>query len=448
MPLTCAQDLLELHRVSATSTSRSVARMALLDSLGCIVAGAATPTAQLLCRYASDQGSAPQASVLGSSLKLSVPLAALVNGTAGHVLDYDDMSSTFIGHPSVVLVPTIFALAESLRKTGAEVIDAFVLGFEVDAWFGRQLIPRHYDAGWHSTSSIGIFGATAAASRLLGLDAQGMLNGLAIAASNVTGLRANFGTMTKSLHAGHAAEGGVRAAMLSARGFTANTNLFDENNSFFALYGSQETPRQLRDSKVLELDDSGIGIKPYACCGAGQSVIDAGIDLVDAHHPKPQEIAQASCRVSPMAMRIMPFEQAKDGLQAKYCLKYCLAVALLDGLGGLAQFEDSRVVQPDVCALMSRVSMIEDATMASGAGRFGVALELTMRDGTQFSTAFDLPRGHPQRPLDLERLEAKFYECATSVIGSSQASAVIEYVKHIDDLKSLEPLVQALCLSE
>ena len=123
-------------------------------------------------------------------------------------------------------------------------------------------------------------------------------------------------------------------------------------------------------------------------------------------------------------------------------------MALLDGLGGLAQFEDSRVVQPDVCALMSRVSMIEDATMASGAGRFGVALELTMRDGTQFSTAFDLPRGHPQRPLDLERLEAKFYECATSVIGSSQASAVIEYVKHIDDLKSLEPLVQALCLSE
>lgn len=208
------------------------------------------------------------------------------------------------------------------------------------------MIPQHYEAGWHATSSIGVLGAAAAAARMLDLDARQMLNGLAIAASDVRGLRANFGAMTKALHAGMAAEGGVRAALLSSRGFTANGEIFDLPGGFFSVYGAADPPRPAPPG--LEIEASGIGIKPYACCGAGVSLIDAAIDLRQSHRFRPEDIAAVEAFVTGMAMRIMPFHTASDGLEAKYRLEYCAAVALLDGMSGMAQFEDERVLREDV----------------------------------------------------------------------------------------------------
>jgi 2-methylcitrate dehydratase PrpD len=447
-----AQQLLHLYDAwndaSLSAHSREVARMGILDCVGCIVAGTPTPAARMVRELATEQGVVAQSSVLGTRLKLSPPLAALANGVAGHVLDYDDMSSTLLGHPSVVLVPAIFALAEARQKSGREAVCAFVLGFEVDTWFGRLMIPRHYDAGWHATSSLGIFGATAAASRLLGLDARGMLNALAIAASNVAGLRANFGSMTKSLHAGQAAEGGLRAATLSARGFTANAGVFDAAGGFFGAYGMELGRRAAPADGHLEIDTSGIGIKPYACCGAGVSLIDAALELHAAHAPKAGDIVAVECLVSDMATRIMPFHAAADGLQAKYCLEYCAAVALLDGKGGPAQFDDGRVTRTDVQLLLERVSVKADPGMASGAGRFGVALSARMRDGRTLTASLELPRGHPNRPLAADQLVAKFLECAVPVLGEARAKEAAARLQDLDRLDRLDPLIDVLCPAE
>jgi 2-methylcitrate dehydratase PrpD len=411
----------------------TTAKLGIFDIIGCIVGGAATSTARTVRELALEQSNRQGVCVLGTRDRLPPPLAALVNGVAGHVLDYDDMNSTMVAHPSVVLGPAIFALAEAHRKSGREMLEAYVTGFEVNAHFGRTMIPRHYDAGWHSTSSLGIFGATAAASRLLGLDADAALNALAIAASNSAGIRGNFGSQTKSLHAGQAAEGAVRAAMLSSRGFTGNANVFDAPGGYFATYGRNEKPRAAPANDALEIEASGIGIKPYACCGAGVAVIDAALDLREKHGLAGIPLAEVAVVLSPMAASIMPFHEAADGLQAKYSLAYCAAVALLDGRAGLAEFEDARAARTDVRELVKRTRVTADARMISGAGKFGTEMTVLLADGRRLATDLDTPRGHPTRPLEADRQLDKFLECTASVIGDKRAR---EAARRLEALES------------
>lgn len=443
-----AAELLALHGVKATRKSFTVATMAITDILACIIAGAETSPAAIARRFALSQSASGGAAILGTSLHAAPASAAFVNGVAGHVLDFDDMTPIMIGHPSVVLVPAILAIAQTRAMRMGDVLDAYVAGFEVAAWFGRRMIPAHYEAGWHSTSSIGVFGATAACARLLGLDAESMLNALGIAASLASGIRANFGSMTKSLHAGQAAEAGVRAAMLSAEGFTSNTTLFDRSDGYFGLYGTQSPARYTLAAGQLEIDTTGIGLKPYACCGAGVSVMDAAIDIFRRHNLHPAQIASAQCRVSAMASRIMPYENPADGLQAKYSLPYCVAVGLLDGDGGNAQFEDARVLREDVQSLIRRVTVTADSSMTQGQGLFGVELRVVLNDGRVLVETLDTPRGHPTRPMSDDALGKKFFDCVAPVLGQAQADHALAALRPIDHEQPVNQFIEHLCTGQ
>lgn len=439
-----ASALIALHRVKPTEASLTTATMAITDILACIVAGAHTAPAEIARRFALSQAAQGSAAILGTSQRSAPAPAAFVNAVAGHVLDFDDMTPIMIGHPSVTLVPAILAIAQTRAMRMSDVLDAYVAGFEVAAWFGRRMIPAHYDAGWHSTSSIGVFGSTTACARLLGLDARATLNALGIAASLACGIRANFGSMTKSLHAGHAAEAGVRAAMLSAAGFTANTTLFDQSGGFFDLYGTQSPARYTLADGRLEIDATGIGLKPYACCGAGVSAMDAAIDVMRRHNLRPVRIKSAQCRVSVMASRIMPYEKAADGLQAKYCLPYCIAVGLLDGAGGNAQFEDERVLRDDVQSLLQQVKVTIDDSMAQGQGLFGVELRIVLDDGSILVESLDTPRGHPTRPMSEDALGEKFLDCTGPVIGQNNARQALAALSPIDPNQPVNQFVELL----
>jgi 2-methylcitrate dehydratase PrpD len=423
-----------------SARSLATARLGLFDIAGCIVGGAATATARSVRELARAEGGGDGVTVIGTREKLPPGLAALANGVAGHVLDYDDMNSTIVAHPSVVLAPAVFAIGESRGKSGAEILAAYVVGFEIDAHFGRAMVPAHYDAGWHSTSSLGIFGATAAAARLLALDPLAALNALAIAASNSAGLRANFGTETKALHAGQAAEGAVRAALLSSRGFTANADVFDAPGGYFDAYRRNATPKAMPPGGALEIETSGIGIKPYACCGAGVSVIDAALDAREKYALAGKNIAAVDVVVNPMATSIMPFHEAADGLQAKYSLGYCAAVALLDGKGGLAQFEDARAARSDVRGLVKKTRVSSDASKATGTGKFGVAMTVTLADGARVSVELDTPSGHPTRPLESGKQLDKFMECAAPLLGERQAREAAERFQRLES----EPHIRAV----
>jgi 2-methylcitrate dehydratase PrpD len=420
------------------------ARMGILDCAGCIVGGAGTPAAEKVLALAREEGGRGPAAVLGTPVRLPPGLAALANGAAGHVLDYDDMSSVYLGHPSVVLVPAILAVAAMRGASGRDAIGAYVAGFEVASWLGREMVPAHYDAGWHATSSLGVIGAAASAATLLALNREATLAALAIAASAAAGLRANFGSMTKSLHAGMAAEAGVRAALLAARGFTANASVFEGPGGFFDAYRTNAQPKPGPEGGALEIEASGIGIKPYACCGAGVSVIDAALEVLAAGPLDEPAIESVECTVSPMACSIMPYASAKDALQAKYCIAYCAAVALLDAAGGLAQFEDERVKRQDVQRLAARVAVRPDATKASGAGRFGVTLVVRPKGAEARTASLDLPRGHPRRPLETATLVAKFVECAGPTLGEARAREAATRLQRLESLPSLAPAIDLL----
>ena len=416
-----------------TPRAVEIARMGVVDVVGCIVAGASSPAAGAVRELAMSQGSEAESSLPGTRVRLAAPLAALCNGVAGHVLDYDDMSFTLVGHPSVVLAPALLALGEARNATGREVISAYVLGFEVDMWFARAMVPAHYDAGWHSTSSIGIFGAAAAAAQLLRLDADAHVVALAIAASQAAGLRANFGSMTKSLHAGQAAEAGLRAALLAAAGFSANAEVFDAPGGFFDLYGANASPRPA--PSTLEIEASGLGIKASACCGAGVTVVEAACQARASLGSR--AITAVELAVNPTSAAIMPYTDAADGLRAKYCIAYCAAVGLLDGAGGLAQFSDERVRRADVQSLMKRVRVRVDPRLRGDAGHFGVEMVVTPAEGAPLRASLDLAPGHPQAPLPPARLEAKFLECTAGVVGDARARQSFAALSRLETLPGL-----------
>jgi 2-methylcitrate dehydratase PrpD len=270
-----------------------------------------------------------------------------------------------------------------------------------------------------------------------------MLRALAIAASTAAGLRANFGTMTKSLHAGQAAEWGVRAAQLAARGITASADIFDRSpGGFLDAYGANATP--MPQPGDLEILASGIGIKPYACCGAGVSVIDAALDLGASHAFDAADIVSVDVTVSEMAAAIMPFHGAADGNQAKYSLAYCAAVALLDRAGGLAQFDDARVAREDVRDLASRTTVRAKPGLAAGQGRFGVELSARLRDGRCLAASVEVPRGHPHRRLDDAQLADKFCECAGPVLGEYQARSAAVVLETLFEASDVRPLISLL----
>jgi 2-methylcitrate dehydratase PrpD len=428
------------HTESLGAKALATARMGICDAVACIVAGAATPAAAKVRKLAAAQGVVAEASLPGTSLRLAAPLAALCNGVAGHVLDYDDMSFTLIGHPSVVLAPALLALGEARGASGREVLSAYVVGFEVDMCFARWMVPAHYDAGWHATSSIGVFGAAAGASSLLRLDAGGALAALAIAASQAAGLRANFGSMTKSLHAGQASEAGLRSALLAAAGFTANASVFDTAGGFFDLYGANREPAPA--PQASEIEAGGIGLKVFACCGAGATVVEAACDAHAA--AAGAAIREVELVVSARAASIMPYAQADDALRGKYCLAYCAAVALLDGAGGMEQFTDERVRRDDVQALMKRVRVRVDPRMQSGGGRFDTQLTVELAEGAPVRASRELPLGHPRRPIDAARMEAKFLECTAGVVGEARAREALAALGALETLPTLEAAIAPL----
>ena len=203
------------------------AKEAILDGLGCALVGSPTTVGQMITRYVRQRSEATHAAVIGSGFKSSAPLAALANGTMAHALDYDDVNWHMNGHPTVPLLPAVLALGQEVRASGEEVLLAYALGFEVECKLGLGVNPRHYDLGWHATSTLGTLGASVACAKLLRLDVTHTRMALGIAASTAAGLRQNFGTMTKPLHPGQAAMNGVTAAQLAQLGWTADANILE-----------------------------------------------------------------------------------------------------------------------------------------------------------------------------------------------------------------------------
>lgn len=427
-----------LERIPANGLK--VAREAILDCVGVAIAGSIEPVGRITAGWAKENGSAGRSTVWGHAFKAAPHDAALVNGTAAHALDFDDVTWGLIGHPSVSLTGALFALAEAKGKSGRDLLLAYATGFEVMAKIGRTTQPAHsLENGWHATISIGTFGATAACCKLLGLTAEQTAHALGIAYSMTSGNTSNFGTMTKPLHAGLAARNGVEAAVLAQKGLTSVPHPFDGPRSFHAVY-SRGLPARMEAFEELgreyELDIRGVVIKPYPCCVSAHTSIDAALRLYREDKVRPEDVRAIDIRATRYTYDKLSYHLPNTGLEAKFSANYAVARAITDGKLTLGTFTDEAVNEPDVRELVKRVSIRvdDDIDRAWKIGSRPVKMTATLADGRTIEKAVDISKGNPEVPLTREELETKFLDCTTLVLSQQAARRALDMLTRLEEV--------------
>jgi 2-methylcitrate dehydratase PrpD len=428
----------------------AVAKGAMQDCVGVALAGARQPAGTIQADWARQSRGTGKATVWGSDFTTSPHDAALVNGTAAHALDYDDVTWGLIGHPSVSLVPAAFALGEALGASGREVLHAYVVGFEAMAKLGRTTQPRHsLDGGWHATGTIGAFGATAACCKLLGLDAEKTAHALGIVYSMTSGNVSNFGTMCKPLHAGLAARNGVEAALWAQAGFTSLPHPFDGPRSFHEVY-SRGLPVDMAPlaelGKAYELIVRGVVIKPYPCGVALHPAIDAVHALKKQNKFTADDVVSGEAGVTKYTFDKLCYLVPQTGLEAKFSMPYTIARAILDDSVGFDTFTDRLVRDAKAQALTRRIGMyVHDGIESSWKmGSRPVNVRLTLADGRVLERQVDISKGNPEVALTPAELNVKFEDCARRCLDPAAMRAASEALQDIESLGAIADLTRHL----
>jgi 2-methylcitrate dehydratase PrpD len=427
------------------AAARELATLTLVDFVGAAVAGAREPVSQLAARHVGAAPAGEAATVIGHAVRARPVDAAFINGTTGHALDFDDSNLVLGGHPSVVLYPGLLALGEARGASGRDVLDAYVIGFEVLVAFARAVNFEHYEKGWHPTATLGTFGAAAAAARLLGLDAQQAATAIALAASMASGVKANFGSMAKPLQVGEASRKGLLCALLAADGATASAGALDAKQGFLEVYngaGHYRAEALAAIGEHNELLRSGIHFKQYACCGSTHAPIDAASLLRKQHGLQARDIA--AVRVAMNARRRPHVDRpvVQDELAAKFSVQYTVAAALADGFVGLRHFAPEAIARADLQHLLRRVELADleggDAALAQGC-------ELTVQttDGATFSTRLDTAEG---RDADAYRgyMQQKFHDCVHHRFDQAAGDELLQALLAVDRCANVQTLVRRL----
>ena len=424
------------------------ARIGIIDTVGVTLAGATEPCAVLARRVAAP---APgEALLFGTAARTAPAEAAWVNGTASHALDFDDCSNTLGGHPSAPILPALFALADGTALSGRDLITAYIAGFETETRIARAVNFYHYEKGWHPTATLGVFGAAAACASLLCLTPEQTATALAIAASFASGLKANFGTMTKPLHVGQSGRNGLVAALLAREGFTASFDALEHPQGFFRVFngeGNYDADAVLRDwGAPLDIVTPGIAIKQYPCCGSTHPAVDAMLHLVRQHALKPEQVERIVSRTHQRRLRHTNRPHLRSNLDAKFSVQYCVARALLDGRVVLSQFEGDAHEDPRIAPLMARIEAGPQPDVIPDDGKhFGADVEVFTKDGNRYAHSVEQPLGRTSaNPLPQERLEAKFLDCAQRSVTPKAAGQALELLRRFDTLPRVASVTDIL----
>jgi 2-methylcitrate dehydratase PrpD len=429
--------------------ARSRAATAVLDTVGVALAGAAEPAAKAVQGVVAAPGPG-QSIVFGTPIRTRPAAAALANGTAAHALDFDDMCFVSLAHPSAPLVSAALAVAELKSAPGQTALDAYVLGFEIEARLGIRMQPRHYQRGWHPTSTLGTLGAAAAASRVLGLDVEKTSHALAIAASQASGLKENFGTMIKPLHAGLAAHNGVVAAMLAEHGLTGSALALDGPQGFLTAMDGQHA--DLGDAAGdlgtrWEILDTGITVKLYPSCAGTHPALDALLLLRRRDRFTAGDVEAIEIDVDSIAPTILIHDRPSSGLEAKFSMPFCAAAAVVHGRVGIDTFEPAGLGDSDVRSLMPRIVMRVDATFDGAAPPLTQSrVAVRLRDGRTLVQSANGARGYPDQPAGDDELAAKFLACARRTLADPSAERALTMLRAIETIADLRELT--ICFAD
>jgi 2-methylcitrate dehydratase PrpD len=429
----------------------------LIDGFGVVLAGATLHGSAIVREYVKSGGGRQDASVLGPErVRVPVELAALANGASGHAMDFDDtqLSTTpdrtfgLLTHPTVPALASALALSERIGATGREFLQAFLVGFEVECKIAEAISPDHYNHGFHSTGTIGTFASAAAAAKLLKLEPAAIAHTIAIAASMSSGIRVNFGTMTKPLHAGRAAQNGIVAATLASGGFTGGAEGLDGEWGFFNVCGGGADTDRIAGvlGKPFSIVKPGVSVKPYPCGSLSHPSMDAMLKLVVDHDIVPGQIKSIRVRAGSNILEPLRYKTAKTELEAKFCLPFLMTALVLRRKAGIREFTDEFVSSEPVQRMMPLVETQFDPQIeARGFDKMRSVIEVHLIDGRSFVEASDERyRGGPERPFTREELHEKFSDCATLTLPKARIARALELIESVETLKNIRELVAAL----
>jgi 2-methylcitrate dehydratase PrpD len=424
-----------------------MSRLHILDTLGVLIAGSKEKVAEIIKSYLQSFGCGQESTLITQGMKTSAPYAAFGNGVIAHVLDFDDYEVPSMAHPSVTVLPGVLALGERQRASGKECLGAYLVGMEVISKVGRGIHPDHYDQGWHATGTLGALGAASASAKLLKLDLEQVKMTLGIAASMSSGLRGNFGTMTKAFHAGHAARNGVESATLALLGFTASKDILENDLGFCNIFTAGKKDDL---SKIIgelgapfSILSPGVGIKLYPSCAATHSFLDGIFDLIRQFDIKAEEVDAVECGVFYRLPKMLIHSNPQTGLEGKFSLEFCIAVALKERDAGLRQFTDSKVQEPGIQQLLKRVKK----EVTEEAGKKGTAyptaiLTVLMKDGKNYSCRVEKRKGSPVNPLSPKEVMDKFMECAHLNYSPNRSQRIMDTVMNMEKVKDIGELIR------
>jgi 2-methylcitrate dehydratase PrpD len=416
--------------------AKEVAKQALMDFIGVTLAGSSEPLTRILREEAGEQGGHAQSSIIGASERTSTTQAALINGAAGHAHDYDDVHTAMSGHPTVPVAPAVLALGEHLNASGRDLISAFCTGVDVECILGRYAGPAHYADGWHNTGTIGTFGAAAAAASLLNLDPDRTDQALGIAGTRAAGLKSQFGTMCKPLHAGHAAATGLQSANLAAKGFSSCTDILEATQGFMDTQAASASLDRFQDAMARDAFTQDICFKYHAACYLTHSAIEATRALAASNRFNPQDITQIDIFVDKGHLRVCNIQEPKSGLEAKFSLRLTAAMALCDlDTAAIDLFDDPITRDERLVGFRDKV-----AVHAHEQSRPETVVRITTADGQTFEEAVNV--AVPMRDLDQQwqKLTDKFLTLATPHLGDAGATRLASTCRNLESLSNAAEL--------
>ena len=410
-----------------------------LNWMGVAVGGSHHETVNNAVAALSPFSGKPEANLMGRSDRLDILNAALVNGISSHIFDYDDTHLKTIIHPAGPVASAILALSQHRPVSGRDFLNALVLGVETECRIGNAVYPSHYDMGWHITGSCGVFGGAAAAGKLLGLTQQQMAWALGLAASQPVGLKIQFGTMTKSFHAGRAAQNGLTAALLAAQNYTADVTALEGKDGW-----AQALSRAVNWTEVTE----GLGTryeaalntyKPFACGIVGHPGIDAAIQLRNENKLTADQIDTVILHANPLVLSLMGKTEPQIGLEGKFSIYHCIAVGLIYGAGGERQFQDAIVKDPVVAGLRHKITVKPDASVPAQK----CDLTVRLKNGKMLTKHIENATGSLEKPLSDAALEAKFADLAVGILPAAQAQKLMQLCWSLEQVADVGAIAQA-----
>lgn len=429
--------------------SRELARLAITDTLACLYAGKTDFSSRTVRRaFANYLNDDAGARVIGGG-KAPAAIAALLNATAAHAIDYDDNFQPGMSHASAVLVPALLAVADEINASGRQLVDAYLIGLQAQAFVGWGVGPSHYTAGWHGTSTVGCIGTAASVAWLLGLDAAGIARALSNAVSFASGTKGQFGTPIKPLHAGWAARNAIDAARLAEQGMLGRLDILEAPQGFLELFGGN-SPSGWDGEAILAtqkhvIETVGVMPKRHPCCGSTHMIIDALLDIRAQHDFTDEEVVSVTTRVGIANQRNLAYIVPKDEMQARFSMNYCVDTLLRNGTLGVNDFTPERVAELADPARLARISMLaysaEQEKDTPPGERLAHRVTVTLKDGRVLEAERKLAKGsliEPFTPAD--RLQ-KFVDCCASLPSPHALFTQLERLDEQQELAFLDEMM-------